>query len=199
MSDKRYEVLDVEAVYRGYFRLDRWRVRHSLFAGGWSEDQSREVLERGHAVAVLPYDPLTDRVVLIEQFRAAAAPTTQPPWLLEVPAGIIDGGDTPEATIRREAHEEAGLDLERLTYVTRFLASPGVMTEEVHVFVGQVDATTAGGLHGLDNEGEDIRVLTLDAADAIAMAQDGRIVAAHTVILLLWLALHRDELRRDWA
>jgi ADP-ribose pyrophosphatase len=199
MTEKRHEVLDVEVAYQGYFRLDRWRVRHSLFTGGWSEEQSREVLERGHAAAVLPYDPLTDRVVLIEQFRAAAAPTTEPPWLLEVPAGIIDGGESPEETIRREAHEEAGLDLDRLTYVTRFLASPGALTEEVHVFVGRVDASAAGGLHGLDAEGEDIRVLTLDAADAIAMAQNGRIVAAHTVILLLWLALHRDELRRDWA
>ena len=129
MSDKRYEVLGVETGYQGYFRLDRWRVRHNLFAGGWSEIQTREVLERGHAAAVLPYDPHTDRVVLIEQFRAAASPTVDPPWLLEIPAGIIDDGENPEETVRREADEEAGLGFERLRCITRFLASPGVMTE----------------------------------------------------------------------
>jgi ADP-ribose pyrophosphatase len=137
MSDKSYEVLGVEAAYRGYFRLGRWRVRHSLFAGGWSAEQVREVLERGHAAAVLPYDPRTDRVVLIEQFRAAAAPTTEPPWLIEVPAGIIDGGETPEETIRREAREEAGLDLDRLTYVTRFPKLPGHAYDEgIAVYAG---------------------------------------------------------------
>ena len=199
MSDKRYEVLAIETAFQGYYRMDRWRVRHTLHAGGWSGEQVREVLERGHAAAVLPYDPKTDRVVLIEQFRVAAIQKVATPWLIEIPAGIIDDGEQPEATVRREAHEEAGLDLANLTYVTRFLPSAGVMTEEVHVFVAAVDAAEAGGLHGLDGEDEDIRVLTVPADEAIAMAEDGRIIAASAVIALLWLAIHRDELRRAWA
>jgi ADP-ribose pyrophosphatase len=199
VSGKRYEVLGVETAFQGYYRLDRWRVRHTLFAGGWRAEQTREIFERGHAAAVLPYDPTTDRVVLIEQFRVAAIAKVATPWLIEIPAGIIDDGEDPEATVPREAMEEAGLGLARLFYVTRFLPSAGAMTEEVHVFVAQVDAATAGGLHGVDGEGEDIRVLVLPADEAIAMAQDGRIVSGSAVIALLWLALHRDELRRAWA
>ena len=199
MNEKRYEVLKVETGYQGYYRLDRWRLRHTLYAGGWSETLDREVFERGHAAAVLPYDPATDRVVLIEQFRVAAVPTTDPPWLLEAIAGIIDDGEDAETTVRREGVEEAGLAFQQLAHVMRFLPSPGVMTEEVDIFVGQVDAAEAGGLHGMDGEGEDIRVLTFSADEAIAMAQDGRIIAAHTVIALLWLALHRARLRRDWG
>jgi len=199
MSGKRYEVLGIETAFQGYYRLDRWRVRHTLFAGGWSAEQTREIFERGHAAAVLPYDPTSDRVVLIEQFRVAAIAKVATPWLIEIPAGIIDDGEEPGETVRREAMEEAGLDLANLTYITRFLPSAGAMTEEVHVFAARIDATGAGGLHGVDGEGEDIRVLTLAADEAIAMAQDGRIVSGSAVIALLWLALHRDELRRAWA
>ena len=199
MSGKRYEVLGIETAFQGYYRLDRWRVRHTLFAGGWSAEQTREIFERGHAAAVLPYDPTSDRVVLIEQFRVAAIAKVATPWLIEIPAGIIDDGEEPGETVCREAMEEAGLDLANLTYITRFLPSAGAMTEEVHVFAARIDATGAGGLHGVDGEGEDIRVLTLAADEAIAMAQDGRIVSGSAVIALLWLALHRDELRRAWA
>jgi len=199
VSDKRYEVVAIEPAFQGYYRMDRWRVRHTLHAGGWSEDQVREVLERGHAAAVLPYDPARDEVVLIEQFRVAAIPKVASPWMIEIPAGIIDDGEEPETTVRREAQEEAGLDLARLTYITRFLPSAGVMTEEIHVYVAQVDAAAAGGLHGVDGEGEDIRVLTVPADEAIAMAQDGRILSASAIVALLWLALHRDELRRAWG
>lgn len=199
MSEKRYEVLDIEPCHRGYFQLDRWRVRHTLFAGGWSKERALEVFERGHAAAVLPYDPRTDQVVLIEQFRVAAIPTVETPWLTEIPAGIIDEGEDAETTVRREMREEAGLDLARLRHVTRFLASPGAMTETIDVFIGEVDASGAGGVHGLDDEGEDIRVLILPTDEAIAMVEDGRIIASHTVIALLWLARHRDDMRKAWS
>lgn len=199
MSDKRYEVLAKEPLYEGYFRADRWQVRHTKFEGGWSASHGLEVFDRGHAVSVLPWDPATDRVVLVEQFRVAAIPTTEPPWLLEAIAGGIKDGEAPAEVARREAKEEANLELGRLHYVMRFLPSPGAVTEELHCFIGQVSDPQSGGVHGLDEEHEDIKVHVVGFDEALAMIDDGRIVAANTVIPLLWLALHKEELKTAWS
>ena len=193
------EIIERAAVYQGYFRVDRYRLRHRLFAGGMSMPITREVLERGHAVAVLPYDPIRDEVVLIEQFRVGAYAAGRPPWLIEIVAGIIEPGETSAAVARRETEEEAGLQLGRLEPVADVLASPGGTSESVAIFCGEADAGRADGIHGLDAEGEDIRVVRMAANDTIAALDNGRIVAAPAVIALQWLALNREDLRRRWV
>ena len=98
MTDDNFQLIEKTTNYQGYFRIERYRFRHRLFAGGWSGEIRREVFERGHAVAVLPYDPERDAVLLIEQFRIGAlAAAGMPAWQIEVIAGIIDEGETPEA------------------------------------------------------------------------------------------------------
>ncbi|MBN34015.1 MAG: ADP-ribose diphosphatase [Rhodospirillaceae bacterium] len=198
MSDKDYEVLRKEPLYDGYFRADRWHVRYRRHDGGWSDDHGLEVFDRGHAVSVLPYDAAADAVVLVEQFRIAACQTTEPPWLMEAVAGATKRGEEPEEVARREALEEAGLSLGRLHHVMRFLPSPGAVTEELHVYIGEADSQMAGGHHGLADEHEDIKVHVVAFAEALAMVEDGRIVVANTVIPVLWLALHKDEIRAAW-
>lgn len=193
------ELIERATVYQGYFRVDRYRLRHSLFVGGMSAPIDREIFERGHAVAVLPYDPVRDEVVLIEQFRVGAYAAGRPAWLLEVVAGIIEPDETREAVARRETQEEAGLRLGRLEPVADVLASPGGTSESVAIFCGETDASRADGIHGLDAEGEDIRVVRMLADDAIANLNKGRIVAAPAVIALQWLALNRQDLRRRWS
>ena len=193
------EVLDVAVVYDGRFRMLRYRLRHRLFGGGWSGELTRELFERGHAAAVLPYDPERDAVVLTEQFRIGALGDASGPWQTEAVAGVIDrDGDSAEETVRREATEEAGLELGRVAFVGDYLASPGGTSERVGVYVGEVDAVGAGGIHGLPDEGEDIRVEVVPFDEAMRRLEAGRILAAHTVIALLWLALHRDGLRARW-
>ena len=188
------EVIERTTVYQGYFRVDRYR----LFAGGMSAPIDREIFERGHAVAVLPYDPIRDEVVLIEQFRVGAYAAGRTAWLLEIVAGIIEPGETGEAVARREAQEEAGLHLGRLDPIANVLISPGGTSESVAIFCGEANAGTAEGIHGLHAEGEDIRVDRMPADDAIARLGDGRIVFAPAVIALQWLALNREDLRRRW-
>jgi len=198
VTGKRWELVRKDALYDGYFRADRWHVRYQRHDGDWSDEHGLEIFDRGHAVCVLPYDPLRDAVVLIEQFRAAAAPTTDPPWLIEAVAGATKPGEEPAEVARREAMEEAGLELGRLHHVMRFLPSPGAVTEELHVFIGEADSSQADGHHGLADEHEDIKVHVVGLADALAMIDDGRIVAANTVIPLQWLALHKAELLAAW-
>ena len=118
MNENDVEILDKETAFQGYFRIDRYRLRHRLFAGGWSEAITREVFERGHVVGVLPYDPIEDRVVLIEQFRIGAYAAGFSPWLIEIVAGVIEAGEEPEEVARRETLEETGCSVTELMPVT---------------------------------------------------------------------------------
>lgn len=194
-----WQILEHDSVYQGYFRVDRYRLRHTLFEGGWSETIQREVFERGHAVAVLPYDPVRDTVVLIEQFRigALAAGAAGGPWLLELIAGIIEPGENPSDVARREAMEEAGCELSAVEPICDYLVSPGGTSEQTSLYWARADLGDVGGIHGLDEENEDIRVHVVDAREAITMADDGRVANAAGVIGLYWLARHRERLRRD--
>lgn len=198
MDDADVEIVARDTCYQGYFRIDRYRFRHRLHDGGWSGEITRELFERGHAVAVLPYDPRADSVVLIEQFRIGAYAARLPCWQTEIVAGIIDPGESPEDVARREASEEAGCAILDLVPVHRYLVSPGGASESVVLFCGRVDSRGLGGVHGLDDEDEDIRVEVVPWAQARARLDEGDIGNAVTIIALQWLALHRDEMRRRW-
>ncbi|MGB8273999.1 MAG: ADP-ribose diphosphatase [Alphaproteobacteria bacterium] len=197
-SEADVEILEKTEAYRGYFRVDRYRLRHRLHDGSWSAPITREVFERGHAAAVLPYDPKLDSVVLIEQFRIGAFAAGRPPWLLEIAAGIIEAGENAEQVVRREVQEEAGCEVGELVKVADYLVSPGGTSECVTIFCGRVDASNAGGIHGKAEEHEDIRVVVAPFAEAKQRLDQGAIDNAAALIALQWLALHRDELRARW-
>jgi ADP-ribose pyrophosphatase len=196
----KVELMARRNLYRGYLGVDGLRLRHEQFAGGLGPELKREVVERGHAVAVLPYDPALDLVVLIEQFRAGPFVAGDPePWLVEIIAGIVEDGEAAEEVAVRESAEEAGLEVTALERIAGFYSSPGVLSEQVELYCGRVDAGGAGGLHGLDHEGEDIRVLVPAFDEAMAMLAEGRIRFAPALVALQWLALNREALRRRWA
>jgi ADP-ribose pyrophosphatase len=198
MDANDVEFLERETVYHGYTTVARWRLRHRTFAGPWSGPIQREVIERGHAAAVLPYDPARDEVVLIEQFRPGALGAGMDPWIVEIVAGIIEPDEPPEAVVTREALEEAGCRVTELVPITRCLVSPGVLTETVAIFCGRTETLGLGGTHGLDHEGEDIRAFVVGLDSALAMLAEGRIANAVAVIALQWLALNRERIRRSW-
>lgn len=198
VEDPRIDLVERTAAYQGYFRIDRYRLRHRTFAGGWSEEMSRECFERGHAATVLPYDPTQDAVVLIEQFRVGAMAAGLEPWLIEVVAGIIERDEVPETVVYREAIEEAGCTITDLVPIGRALVSPGASSETLHMFCGRVDSSRIGGIHGLDEEHEDIRPFVLPWPDARARLDAGEIVNANALMSLQWLALNRDRLREKW-
>lgn len=196
--DERIEIIEKTTPFKGYFQVDRYRLRHRKFDGGWTDEMAREIFERGHAAAVLLYDPKMDHVVLIEQFRLGAHTAGLEPWLIEVVAGIIDPGETAEAVVRREAVEEAGCEVTALHPIGQFLATPGGSSESLVIFCGRVDASKAGGIHGLDHEGEDIRVLPMSRAAAEQKLAEGAILNMTAVLALQWLALNYTELMRIW-
>jgi ADP-ribose pyrophosphatase len=193
------EVLAKETVWKGRFQIDRYTLRHKLHGGGWSEPFQRLVFERGHAAAILPYDPILDRVVLIEQFRPGAYAAGRAPWLIEIVAGIIDPGETAPGVVKREAWEEARVDISDIEPIAGCFVTPGACSEFLDIFVGRVDAAHAGGVHGLPQEFEDIRVFTASTDEAAAMLSAGRIRNAVAVIALQWLLLNRMSLRERWG
>jgi len=190
---KDLKVISKEPLYQGFFKCNKYTFKHKLFAGGWSPEIQREIFERGHAAAVLPYDIKNDSVVLIEQFRFGAIDTQQSPWLLEVVAGIIEEGELSEEVMKREALEEAGLTIQSSQFIMNCLLTPGGSTEHVDIYIGSVDTTNAGGLHGLEEEGEDIRVHVVPRETAYQWVLDGKINNSATVIALLWLQLNKDN------
>ncbi len=194
------ELIETETPFEGYFRIDRLKLRHRRFDGGMSPPLVREVFERGHAAACLPYDPHRDMVVLLEQFRPGPFAAGDPrPWLIEAVAGIVEPGETNEDVVRREAVEEIGRPLGALEHVIDMYPTPGGSTECIAVYVGQVDADGAEGVFGARDEGEDIRVFAVSLDEALSMFDEGRISNANLVVPLLWLARNRERLRARWA
>ncbi len=193
------KVLSKERAFDGFFKIDRYRLSHRLFNGGWSQELQRELFVRGDVSCVLPYDPVTDQVVLLEQFRVGALGHDQTPWLLELVAGINDEGETPETVVRREGVEEAGIELGELKPICEYLVSPGGTNEKIYLFCGQVDAATAEGIHGLEHEGEDIKVHVIPAKQAFEYVSNGRINNAASIIALQWLQLNHELIKREWT
>ena len=129
MNRDDVELIEKQAAFSGYFRIDRLRLRIPLYEGGMSREVVREVLERGRVAAVLLVDPDRDSVVLIEQFRPGPYAAGEQPWLIEAVAGVIEGAESAEELARREAIEEADCEITDLFPVMRFFTSPGASTE----------------------------------------------------------------------
>jgi len=193
------EVLEKTICFEGFFRIEKYRLRHRLFSGDWSYPLVREVFERGHAAAVLPYDPIRDEVILIEQFRVGALAAADGSWLLEIVAGMIEAGETPQDVVKRESIEEADCIISDLIPLYDFFVSPGGTTERVALFCGRVDSTHAGGVHGAVEEGEDIKVHVVPLDTAIAFLNSGKITSASAIIALQWLALNRASVCARWV
>ncbi|WP_336080707.1 NUDIX domain-containing protein [Thalassospira sp. CH_XMU1448-2] len=203
MPHKTFDIIQRKRGWDGYFKLDVYRLQHDKFDGGKSAILQREILERGHAVAVLPYDPVRDEVILIEQFRPGTLSVQErypdmPVWLIEIVAGIIEDGETAENVALRETIEEAGCKIiAPLEKISQYYVTPGCSSETVTMFYGRVDASKVGGIHGLDEEGEDIRVFTVSAEECFAMLQNGQLCNATTTIAIQWLMLNRDRIRKE--
>ncbi|MGB1198290.1 MAG: NUDIX domain-containing protein [Thalassotalea sp.] len=185
-----------QIMYRGFFKLEKYHVRHRLYNGAMSEPISREIFERGDAVVLMPYDPKTDSVIMIEQFRPGAIRENESPWLLEFIAGMFSANESPLDVAIREAKEEANLviNANNISLIMKYLSSPGGMTEQIHLFVGTVSSEGVGGVYGLAEENEDILVHVIKREQAMALLTQGKITNAATIIGLQWLQLNYQQL-----
>ena len=198
LANMKWSIIKKNIRYKGFFKLTEVELQHDLFAGDKSPVLIREVIDRGHAVAVLPYDPVRDEVVLIEQFRIGAGEDSEGPWLIEVIAGYQEPGESAEEVVHREALEEAGCRLSDVELMHRCYSSPGGSSERVTLFIARTDSSSIGGIHGLDEEGEDIRVHVVSSQQAFDWLDSGRIDSAMPIISLQWFRINRERIRQQW-
>lgn len=193
----QFNIDSKEPLYHGFYKMDQLTVSHQKFSGDTLTIR-RELMDRHDAVCLLLVDIPNEKFVFIEQFRVGALRESNP-WLIEMVAGLIDKDEQPEEVARREAAEEAGVEVGRLEYIARYLPSPGGSNERVFLYVGEVDSSVATGIHGLDDEGEDIRVHTPSIAEAYEWLDNGTINNAASIIALQWFKLNQDRLCAKWA
>jgi ADP-ribose pyrophosphatase len=188
------EVLERQRAFQGFFAIDKLTLRHRLYEGGWSDAFVRELIIRNRAAGVLLYDPAKDAVVLVEQFRVGMlSADNHSPWALELIAGFVDEGETPQDMAVREAKEEADLDICDAQFICEYYNSPGGSNERISLFYAEVDSSTAGGIHGLPDENEDIRVVVISRTEALDAIQRGLINNAMAIIALQWLQIRKLE------
>ena len=195
---KEFKIINKEILYSGFFRMEKYCLQHTLYAGGWSAAINRELFVRGSCVAVLLYDPERDKVVLIEQFRAGAILQPDRAWLVEIVAGAIEEGETAIEVAYRESIEEAGCEIQELIVINEFYTTPGGASERITLFCGKIDSTKVGGIHGLDHEDEDILVRSVDFDEAYRMIESNEIESAIPIIAIQWLALNKEKIRQKW-
>ena len=184
-----YHIKERSSLYRGFFRLDAYTLEHDRFDGG-RQTIVREHLERGDAVAVLLYDPGKDSLLFIEQFRIGPAARDdtmeQDAWMIEIVAGMVDAGESPETCALRECIEEAGYAPETLQPLGSYYATPGGSSEKIYLYLGEVDADKPCGKGGgLDEEHEDIRTLWISRKQAMQWLHEGRIQSAAPMMAML--------------
>ena len=187
-------------VYRGFFSVEEHELSYQKFNKTQSEVVIRSALISSDAVIVLPYDPVNDRVLLIEQFRTGPyLKGDNNPWVLEPIAGLVDEGETPETAGIREAQEEAHLKIDKLELVARSYPSPGISTEFFHQYVGIVSLPESTNLvSGLESEAEDIRSHIFPFKEFSKMIAKGKINVGPAILLGLWLSKNRKNLRKEY-
>ena len=194
----KWSIIKKSSLYDGFFKLTAIQLQHDLFAGGQSRVLTRELLDRGQAIAVLPYDPVSDELVLVEQFRIGAGEDKNGPWVMEIIAGYQEPGETAEDVATREAHEEAGCKVTELLPMYKYYSSPGGSNEQIQIFLARTESSGIEGIHGLDDEGEDIKVHVIKSEQAFGWLDDGKIDSAAPIIALQWFRANRERIRKEW-
>jgi len=194
----KWSTIKKQKLYSGFYKLDAIELQHELFAGGQSNILRRELIDRGQAVAVLPYDPIRDEVVLIEQFRIGAAEAGNNPWVIEIIAGYQETGESAKEVAQREAYEEAGCRVVDLLPMFNYYSSPGGCNEQIQIYLARTQSLDINGIHGLDEEGEDIKVHVISSQQAFDWLDSGKINSAAPIIALQWFRLNYPRIRKNW-
>jgi nudix-type nucleoside diphosphatase (YffH/AdpP family) len=194
---KRVEIISENEIFkRHFFKVNEAKLKHEQYGGAMSSELTRLNFERGDSVAILMHNPDDDTIVLTEQFRYSTyKPENEKEtgWILEIPAGTVEKGETAEDTVRREVKEEVGYEVEEVRHLSTFYVSPGWTSERIMLYYASVNPknqTGKGG--GVISEGEDIRVMLVKVNEALAKIDTGEIKDAKSIIALQWLQLHRS-------
>lgn len=192
-------IIGKERVFDGFFKMDELTIEHDTHDGG-SMTVKRLIFERGHAVAILGYDPARDQVLLVNEMRPGLLAAGDYPFNDSLPAGMIDKGEDEITAATREMREETGLELKnpQLIHPGAYVSSGGT-SERLALVFGTVDMAGAGGVHGHASEGEDIKTVILSSDEFIQRAESGALKDMKSLVCAFWLAKNRDTIRTKHA
>lgn len=196
-TNEHVKVEKTTPLFKGFFEIKKFLLRHKLFQGGWSPLFERELFERGSVVGVLLFDPKKDLFVLLEQFRVGALHHEQSPWLFEIVAGVIEQGEQPAEVAFRETLEESGCTIEKLIEMPDYWVSPGGSSEYVHLYLGIIDSQQVSQFAGLETENEDIKVHLVKRKQLLNALKSGAINNAMALIAVQWFLLNEQSLKID--
>jgi ADP-ribose pyrophosphatase len=187
-SKSDFKIHKHEYLYTGFIRVEKLSLDHRLFNQTTKTPiLTRELIHRPEAAGVLIYDPQQQTIALIEQFRVGAIDDDISPWQLEIIAGVLDGDESPETCVRREALEESGCKIDQLQHLFSFYPSSGACDELFHLYAAQAELPSNGGVFGMPNEGENIKLHIIAYKDIPKLFSNGRLKNAPIIMALQWL------------
>lgn len=193
----KFQIIEKNKIFSNFLTVNSYRLKHESYRGGWLAPIERVRIEGLNAVSVLLYDAHKDCIAWVEQFRIGAIESESGAWMLETVGGYRAPNEDAEAVARREVQEEAGCEVFDLVPICEFYVSPGISSERTSLFCARVDASRLEGIHGLEEEGEETRVVVMSVDEALS-ALYGRINSTSAIIALQWFAAHRGELHHRW-
>lgn len=193
-----WKIHQKELKYDGHFKVTQYKLSHEKYDGSTTPTLQRELVGRNDAVAMVAYDPLTDELVFVEQFRMGAV-SEEHPWLTEIVAGLIEPNETPEEVTIRECQEEIGCKPSELIRIGGFYTSPGGFSEWIHLYIGKISVAEISTSGGLDDEDEDIKVIVVPASDVSYMISTGEIRSAIGIIGLQWFLINYENIKQQWT
>jgi len=185
------EIQSREYAFKGFVQVEKVSLRHRLFnQTEYTTTIQRELIRRKEAAGVLIYNDQQQKFALIEQFRVGAIDDVVSPWQLEIIAGVLDGDESPESCIRRESVEESGCELNQIRHLFSFYPSAGACDEIFHLYVAQAALPAEGGVFGMPDESENIKLHIIDYSDLRILLQSNRLKNAPVIMALQWLQQH---------
>lgn len=189
MSSK-FKIVSKKNLYDGFFKMNEIVLKYKKYDGTWTNSISRELFGGAQVSAVLPYDPLKKEIILIQQFRPGTISKNLDNYLIEIVAGIIDEGETPEDAAKRECFEETGCVIKKLIPIQGYFPAPGSSESFYHLFLGETETFSGTRIMGLENENEDIKVQSFKSSKVREIMQKGKILNGLTLIALQWFFLN---------
>jgi len=185
-----FNVFKKKNLFDGFFKMNEISLKYKKYDGSWSNEIKRELFGGAQVSAVLPFDPIKKKIVLIRQFRPGTISKNTNNYLNEIVAGIIDPGESPEIAAKRECLEETGYKIKKLTPIQGYFPAPGSSESFYHLFLGEVDSKNGKKIMGLDNENEDILVESFKVNQVKKMMQEGKFINGLTLIAIQWFFLN---------
>ncbi len=185
----KYKIINKKNLYSGFFGLNKYEFIHEKHNGDWTNKIDREIFTGAHVSTLLPYDPLKEEIILIQQFRAGVLSRYDEDYLYEIVAGIIDEGENPEETARRECFEETGCKVKKIIPIQSYFPAPGSSESYYHLYLGEIDTFEGKRIRGLHSENEDILVKSFKVEVLRNMLREKQIINGLTLIALQWFFL----------